>query len=50
MVIDADEKIKSAHCDCSYYVENKLYKGPCEHMLAIRQAFNKTRVQAGVVK
>jgi hypothetical protein len=45
MVIDADEKIKSAHCDCSYYVENKLYKGPCEHMLAIRQAFNKTRIQ-----
>jgi hypothetical protein len=46
MVIDADEKIKSAHCDCSYYIENKLYKGPCEHMLAIRQAFNKTRVSA----
>jgi hypothetical protein len=44
MVIDADEKIKSAHCDCSYYVENNLYKGPCEHMLAIRQAFNKTRI------
>jgi hypothetical protein len=44
MVIDADEKIKSANCDCSYYVENKLYKGPCEHMLAIRQAFNKTRI------
>lgn len=44
MVIDADEKIKTAHCDCSYYVENKLYKGPCEHMLAIRQAFNKTRI------
>lgn len=47
MVIDADEKIKSAHCDCSYYIENKLYKGPCEHMLAIRQAFNKTRIQTG---
>jgi hypothetical protein len=45
MVIDADEKIQSAHCDCSYYIENKLYKGPCEHMLAIRQAFNKTRIQ-----
>jgi hypothetical protein len=44
LVIDGDEKIKSAHCDCSYYIENKLYKGPCEHMLAIRQAFNKTRV------
>ncbi|MDF2189243.1 SWIM zinc finger family protein [Paraflavitalea sp. CAU 1676] len=44
MVIDGDEKIKSASCDCSYYIENKLYKGPCEHMLAIRQSFNNTRV------
>jgi predicted nucleic acid-binding Zn finger protein len=42
MVIDADEKIKSATCDCSFYIENKLYKGPCEHMLAIRQAYNKS--------
>lgn len=49
LVIDTDEKIKSAHCDCSYFIENKLYKGPCEHMLAIRQAFNKTRVQADIV-
>ncbi|WP_462251718.1 SWIM zinc finger family protein [Ferruginibacter sp.] len=46
MLIDGDEKIKTAHCDCSYYIQNKLYKGPCEHMLAIRQAFNKTRMLA----
>ena len=50
LVIDADEKIKSAHCDCSFYTENKLYKGPCEHMLAIRQQFNKTRIQTETVK
>jgi hypothetical protein len=47
LLIDADEKIKSANCDCSYYIENKLYKGPCEHMLAIRQSFNKTRITEG---
>lgn len=47
LLIDADEKIKSANCDCSYYIENKLYKGPCEHMLAIRQSFNKTRINNG---
>jgi hypothetical protein len=50
MLIDGDEKIKTAHCDCSYYVQNKLYKGPCEHMLAIRQAFNKTRMLADNLK
>ena len=44
MVIDSDERIRSAHCDCSFYIENKLYKGPCEHMLAVRQAFNKSRL------
>ena len=44
MVIDADEKLQSAHCDCSFYIENKLYKGPCEHILAIRQAFNEKRL------
>lgn len=43
MVIDGDEKMSKANCDCSYYIENKLYKGPCEHMLAVRQAFNTKR-------
>lgn len=48
--IDADEKIISGTCDCSYYIENKLYKGPCEHMLAMRQAFNKTRIETETSK
>jgi hypothetical protein len=42
--IDADERIVKAHCDCSFYVANKLYKGPCQHMLAVRQAFNASRL------
>lgn len=46
MVIDQDEKIRSASCNCDTYVQNKLYKGPCEHMLAMRQAFNRTRLAA----
>lgn len=44
LVIDSDEKLQSAHCDCSFYIENKLYKGPCEHMLAIRQLYNSQRI------
>lgn len=50
LVIDGDERIKTASCDCSYYIENKLYKGPCEHMLAIRQSFNKTRIAGSDLK
>lgn len=36
LIIDADERITGGTCDCSFYIENKLYKGPCEHMLALR--------------
>lgn len=36
IVIDNDERLSDAHCDCSFYTTNKLYKGPCEHMLALR--------------
>ena len=46
LVIDADEKIRSAQCDCNFYGTNKLYQGPCEHMLAVRQVFANTRIEA----
>ncbi|HWV68967.1 SWIM zinc finger family protein [Chitinophaga sp.] len=36
ITIDADERLSNAHCDCNFYSTNKLYKGPCEHMLALR--------------
>lgn len=39
IVIDADERMSSAHCDCNHYQMNKLHKGPCEHMLALRMAY-----------
>jgi hypothetical protein len=25
-----------AECTCNFFQQNKLHKGPCEHMLAIR--------------
>jgi len=34
--IDTDERIKEASCDCDFYIHNKLYKGPCEHIIALR--------------
>jgi hypothetical protein len=39
ITIDADERLSDGHCDCGFYNMNKLYKGPCEHMLAIRIAY-----------
>lgn len=38
MIIDQDERIVQARCNCSFYIQNKLYKGPCEHILALRIA------------
>lgn len=34
--IDADERLVQASCDCRFFRTNKLYKGPCEHILATR--------------
>ncbi len=41
LVIDKDERIVQGECRCHYYYQNKMYKGPCEHMLALRMAQNK---------
>lgn len=34
--VDADERIIQAECTCNWHQQNKLYKGPCEHILALR--------------
>jgi len=39
MIIDADERMTNAQCDCDFYHQNKLYKGPCKHLLALRKAY-----------
>ncbi|MBC7862600.1 MAG: SWIM zinc finger family protein [Bacteroidia bacterium] len=36
LVIDKDNRIASAGCNCYYHIRNNLYKGPCEHILALR--------------
>lgn len=41
MIIDSDQAMTQASCDCHFYRSNKLYKGPCEHMLALRIAQRK---------
>ena len=36
LTIDKDERIIDAECTCNWHQQNKLYKGPCEHILALR--------------
>ena len=41
LFIDSDEALKRAQCQCNFFQQNKLYKGPCEHMLAVRMKANE---------
>jgi len=36
VVIDENMKLVDASCNCWYFGQNKLHKGPCEHILATR--------------
>ncbi len=36
LTIDKDERIVQANCNCNWHKQNKLFKGPCEHILALR--------------
>lgn len=40
LTIDGDQKLIHADCDCWFFKTNKLFKGPCEHILALRMSLN----------
>ncbi|ACL58061.1 hypothetical protein [Methylobacterium nodulans] len=40
LVIDSDDRLTGATCDCWFYGHHKLTRGPCEHMLALRRLFH----------
>lgn len=41
LLIDPDLRIVEARCSCNYFQQNKLFKGPCDHMIALRLAHSK---------
>lgn len=43
LIIDSDQRLVEANCQCRFFSKNKLYKGPCEHILATRLKFNQRR-------
>ena len=40
IALDPDERLVKAECGCYFYGHNKLMRGPCEHMLALRRLYN----------
>jgi SWIM zinc finger len=43
--IDRDERLVAANCTCNWHQQNKLFKGPCEHILALRMQHQQTLVR-----
>lgn len=41
LTFDADRRLVHAECSCDYFIRNKLHRGPCEHMLALRAAHRR---------
>jgi hypothetical protein len=41
LTLDSDFKLTDARCDCHYFRQNRLYKGPCEHILALRSRWQR---------
>jgi hypothetical protein len=44
--IDRDERIIQAECTCNWHQQNKLFKGPCEHILALRMQHSRSALVA----
>ncbi len=34
--LDADQRIVGGACECDYFIRNRLQRGPCQHLLALR--------------
>ncbi|MGA9382505.1 MAG: SWIM zinc finger family protein [Phormidium sp.] len=43
LTIDSDQRIIQAECTCNWHLQNKLFKGPCEHILALRTHYYRQR-------
>jgi len=45
IALDTDHRLIDGRCDCTYYYQNKMKKGPCEHMLALRFSEQKEQTK-----
>jgi hypothetical protein len=41
ITFDGDRRLVHGECSCDYFVRNRLHRGPCEHMLALRAAHRR---------
>ena len=43
LVLDADGRMVRAECTCNWHQQHKLFRGPCEHILALRMEAARRR-------
>lgn len=41
LAFDGDRRMVHGECSCDYFIRNRLHRGPCEHMLALRAAHRR---------
>jgi hypothetical protein len=41
ITFDGDRRLVAGECSCDYFIRNRLHRGPCEHMLAMRAAHRR---------
>jgi hypothetical protein len=41
LTLNEDQRLVAGQCTCNFFYQNKLRKGPCAHLLALRLAFQR---------
>ncbi|HEV7559491.1 MAG TPA: hypothetical protein VGO00_28640, partial [Kofleriaceae bacterium] len=41
LTFDAERRLVAGECSCDFFIRNRLHRGPCEHMLALRAAHRR---------
>lgn len=41
LTIDSDERLIAGECSCNWHQQNRLRRGPCEHILGLRMQFTR---------
>lgn len=44
-VLDKDQRLTNASCDCAFFKAHQLKKGPCEHVLATRMKLHASMIK-----
>jgi len=44
LTVDGDERMVRAECTCNWHQQHKLFRGPCEHILALRMESARRQV------